>query len=312
MPGKVDLDERVHDAMSLPTGGGPAGWDEISVSYRMNLRAERCANYMEGFNHKFARYTKAEAERVHPLVVHYWALMYKGDFLYEQAQREGRSTITDHTWKRELIELVKGHEAWDETVAHCVEELERYYVLEGQVMLGEVELTEEVFREVNVIRSAVIDGLSRALNNIKGVPHDEPLFGLIEPWMVFLEITDDLDSYPLDRADDSFNALRLFVRMYGRDAAVPRMRAYLQGLAEEAVGLIAGAPRRSVLGLYEVMLLGRLNTRPVRAALGLLPTGVLKKLAGHLTRHFLAVPKTMPEPVAETAPASLRKKAVRK
>ncbi|MBP2473783.1 hypothetical protein JOF53_002655 [Crossiella equi] len=275
-----------------------AGRDRVEISYLMHQRANEFIEIMKGYHFDHARYTRAEAGRVRPLMIQFYSLMYKGDFLYEQAQREGRSTITDHSWKREMIELVRSHRAWDAGVARNIEELERYYILEGRVQLGEVELTEEVFREVNVIRSAVIDAMVRVLNNIKGVRNDEALYSLLVPFMLFLEVADDVRTYGPDVAEDSFNSLRLFVRMHGRDAARQKMREYLAGVVEEAVAALRDAPRAALLGIFDMLLLGDLPRGLARPVVRVLPRAVLVAVATAVTRLFLVVPE-VPEPVAE-------------
>ncbi|GAA2826516.1 hypothetical protein [Crossiella cryophila] len=277
-------------------------WQEHHISYQMNARAHRFLDYLNGFNLRFGHYTAAEAARVRPLMVQYYGLMYKGDFLYEQAQRMGSSTITDHSWKHEMIELIKGYDAWDGGVAHVVDELERYYVLEGRIMLGEVELTQEVFAEVCDIRSLVVNGLTRVLNNIKGVPTDDGLFHVLRPLAAFLDMIDDFESYAEDVAEDCFSSLRLLVRMHGVDQARVKAREYLSGQLAEAVARIRRAPRHTVLGVYQVLLLDKENVAPVRAVLRALPTRVLAALAEKLVRLYFAMPAEIPAPVAERTP----------
>lgn len=277
-------------------------WREQRVTYQEHARAHKFLEYLNGYNLKFGHYTKAEAQRVRPFMVQYYALMYKGDFLYEEAQRNGRATITDHSWKHEMIELIKGNDAWDAGVAQVIEDLERYYMLEGQIMVGEVELTEEIFHEVCFLRSLVINGLTRSLNNIKGVPTDEGLLHLLRPVMAFLDSIDDLESYAEDVAENCFNSLRLLSRMHGADQAEQKMREWLRGLVEETVARIRQAPKHTLLGLFHVLLLGKENIRPVRAVLRMLPASALAKLAESMFRRFFREPRRMPFPVEEQAP----------
>lgn len=281
-------------------------WQEHHISYQMHARAHRFLDYLNGYNLKFGHYTAAEAATVRPLMVQYYALMYKGDFLYEQAQRTGSSTIADHSWKHEMIELIKGHDAWDDGVAHLVDELERYYLLEGRIMLGELELTQEVFAEVCDIRSLVVNGLTRVLNNVKGVPTDEELFHVLRPLAGFLDMIDDFESYAEDVAQDCFNSLRLLVRMHGVEQAQVTAREFLSERLAEAAARLRRAPRHTVLGVYQVLLLDKENVAPVRAMLRMLPTRALAALAEKLVRLYFAIPAEIPAPVPERTPLSVR------
>ncbi|MBP2473787.1 hypothetical protein JOF53_002659 [Crossiella equi] len=283
-------------------------WGEPAVPYTATLKGTQVLRLKGGEDYRrMLGCTPAEYGLLQPLIVQWLALVYVGDAAYEHAQTRGSSTVADGAWKRRMRELAQGHGLYVPELEEVLDDLERYYRLEGEVLLGEVELTDEVLADVLRIRSSDFFGLLRLTGMARGQAHDPEYEWLLRKLWLLLEIVDDLDSYQADVAANSFNTLRLMVFRYGADRAVAQLRALEAAVVDELCAGLARAGKENLLRVLGSSTLLPLESAPAQWVLRLLPEAALRRLAPRLMRAELGLLlREVPEPVAEKGPRPSR------
>ncbi|MBP2473786.1 hypothetical protein JOF53_002658 [Crossiella equi] len=279
----------------------PARWQDLSVSYRESVKASKAllrdtvgGAYALGFD-------RDRWELMQPFIRHYTAVMYRGDYLYEAAQRQGSATITDHSWRTELEELVDSYGVLTPEVRAGLADLERYFITEGRIVLGEVELSQRVIEDVLSIRSSDVFTLDRLLYLLSGQEVDEEYLAMLRPWTLLMELRVDIDDYAGDVADDSFNTIRLFHRLHGPERALAEVEDFRRRWVRRCLDQLQGA-RTSTLrklllsGLPDagIDVLAPLARRLPRAVL--LP--LAKSTAARSDIATAPLPALLPDPAA--------------
>lgn len=279
-----------------------SGWTGPGVPYASVVKGTSMIKFKGGEPfRKLLGCSRAEFALLQPLIVQWIGLVYQGDVLFETAQAEGRSKA-DNSWTEAMRELIRGHGVYEPAIGEVIDELERYYTLEGQILLGEVELTDEVLADVMRIRSIDYFGLLRAVTAIRGEQYNEDYAALLRPLWLLGEINDDLASYAKDVEKNSFNTLRLMVWRHGVDGAVAGLRRIQRQAIEDALAVLRTADRETLVKATSTSEL--LPLEHVAGLIRLLPTEVLRSLASTLMRLELGtiLKDPVPTPIAEPGP----------
>ncbi|MCK2240124.1 MULTISPECIES: hypothetical protein [unclassified Crossiella] len=289
---------------TLAAGERPDGWQDNRISYAENLRAE-----MEILDKTAGAYwhtlgcTPAEARLVEPLALHFHSLVFQGERGYAAARAEGSSRITDHSWKTRLQDLLKNHNVYDSRIQATLDDLERYHVLEGQVLLGELPLTEAVLEEIAFLRSSDLHVLVRVIDRLKGRTPDEEFYQLVKTSMALFDLDQDLGSHQRGSAGDSHKTLRLYRRLHGADQAGRRLRELRNRIAAKGLAQFAKAGKPALVRYLTSTPLVNLNLPVLPALLGLLPRPVLVTAATSVFKFegFGAQENSKPiaQPIAE-------------
>lgn len=222
----------------------PKWWEDTVVSYRHQIKATRTLLRIDHIL-RLAGFTRAEFRLVLPLLHHIESVVYRADLLYEAVQQEGRVHVPG-SWTEEVTRLLEDHGAANEQVRTEMARLEEYFVQESRLLLSEETPREQDIIAVTALRSSDVRLLVRAAFALRGVPCDEHYLALLQPWLAINEIRDDLNSYEADVKEGSFNTLREFIRVHGRDEAGSRLREAQRQLALETVESMRHAPSRSI------------------------------------------------------------------
>lgn len=288
---------------TLAAGERPDSWQDNRISYFENMRAEMSIlNKTGGGYWHTIGCTPAEAKLVEPLVLHFYSLVYQGDIIYEAAQQAGSSRVTDHSWKTRMQELLKNHNLYDSRIQAGVDNLERYYVMEGQLLLGELPLTEEVIEEISFLRSSDLHVMIRVMDRLKGRTPNEQFYQLLKAPMALFDIGDDFDSYERDIADASYNSLRLYVALYGVEQAREKLQALRERIWARGLALFGEVGKPALVRYLTSTPLVNLNLPVVPELLGTLPRAVLAKLAVSAYKLEGNGAEVIPEPIAESGP----------
>lgn len=223
----------------------PAVWHQTRVSYYHSLKAARvllkCNQLLRSIG-----YTEAEFLIIYPLLLHLEACVYCGDLEYESQQNKGFSfTVT--TWKKNIETMLNSYELYDEKIEGELDNLEKYFVQESEIILKQVEIIDEsLLLNLFYIRSSDIYMLLRLVYKLKDIPYNESFFKLFKPWLVLEEIRDDLQSYEKDVAENSFNTLRLYVQLYGKEQAANKLREMRLRLIHNGLDSLASLDKLTI------------------------------------------------------------------
>ncbi|MCK2240125.1 MULTISPECIES: hypothetical protein [unclassified Crossiella] len=279
-----------------------ATWRQSGVPYAATLKGTSVLKFKGGdIYRRLLGCSRAEYDLLQPLVVQWLALVYQGDEIYEDAQASGQSSA-EGGWKQRMRDIAEGHGLYEPAVGKEIDELERYYILEGQILLGEVELTDEVLQDVLRIRSSDFFSLLGVVFRARGERCTPDYEALLRSLWLLGEINDDLTSYAEDVAANSFNTLRLMVWRHGASGAVAGLRALQNKAIADLLGGIRTAGRDAL-----VRMVSGSEVLPLEHTTGLLrllPTGVLRALAGTLVRIEMDMLRKIPvpAPIAESGP----------
>lgn len=272
----------------------PESWNSVKVSYLEILKASRS---MSGHLDRYWRalgFRADESVLVQTFLLFQLALVYKADLLYERAQQSGKSVIDTHSWKSPIVDFLCTYRLYDEAIERNLDDLEKYAELEGSILLGEVELTEDVIMEALYLRSSDVHIATRALHRFKQVPYNEEAFLLRQRWLVLWEIFDDLGSYEQDRSRGSFNTLVLYEKLYGPRVGAERLRIRVRGVMAQLFDRIDQSASGSVVDFMLSVSSRDLTRGPVRGLLAVLPRPLLVRAAklvvrqeGEKDRHLL-------------------------
>lgn len=275
-PGPPDRFAHLYDSVS--GRDAQPSWQEPTISYRELVKGGRLlASYPPGCWRALGVGGR-DMDRVRPLLLYFAALVYKGDLLYEEAQRRGVGEVSAGPCKEELRRLLRGHGLYDAAMGEGLDDLERYGALESRIVLRRVALTPDLLRSACLLRSSDVVVLIRVLAKLTGVDC-EGLLTLLRPWFVLWELDDDLVSYASDVAEGAFNILDLHVRLYGPAAAPRRLEEFRTGLLAEMFDAMDRATRDDLVRM-SVLTLGR--TAAATRLLPVLPRRVLLPVAKRL------------------------------
>jgi hypothetical protein len=194
--------------------------------------------------------TEAELRALYLILLPVNAIIYRGDQECEERYRLDCPTPAS-TWKAGVEQVLAIHGVDDAGIRAELSSLQRFALEESQIMRGELELDEARFTDVCSRRSSDIRLLVRLACHLMDIPADG-LLRVMRPLLVWEEIRDDLGSYEDDVRENSFNALRTFVWMYGPDEAPRRLADLMRRLIEQSVEELASADRTDLVRVWRM------------------------------------------------------------
>src|SRR5262245_13855972 len=180
-----------------------------------------------------------------PILLHTESLIYVTDLGLEQSLRK-REAYADTPLTDDIIYFLSDYGLYDEKIAGTVEDLRRYIAYESQIMLDQIEITDERIRDLCFRRGCDIYLMLRILCRAKNLPYPEDYLHL-ETYLTALgEIQDDLSSYEKDVRENSVNVLRLCARRYGTEKGLEKLRELATSIIDEAIGVMKNVDKRHI------------------------------------------------------------------
>ncbi len=280
-------------ALSALSGRAEPDEDHTWVSFRHCLKAAGVVDGVcQGLRDR--GFTQVEVRTVYPALLHVEALVYRGDLAYEESQKQG-SSAPSTAWKSGIEEILDSFGMHDDGLWDELEELDRYFRDESRIVLRLPQMTEALILETCYRRSSDMRLLVRLAHELTQRPGAEGYIRCSRPSLV-LEIWSDLLSYEKDVAEDSFNTLRVFGWVYGKDRAGERLKDWMESLHNDCVAELARAERAVLVGHWRTRLIPpidavRLSPRRHFVRLSYLPPRLLPRrfLVRSATRHLESV-----------------------
>ncbi|WHT21243.1 hypothetical protein N8J89_09360 [Crossiella sp. CA-258035] len=214
----------------------PEFWSTTRVTYLESLKASRVM-FLDGYDTMLHLVGVSEdtAKVFEPLVIHFLALVYQADLAYEEAQVNGSFEV-DLGWRRDMEDLLEGYGLLDGQARARLDDLQRYFELEGQLLLGQVEVTEDSVYEVLSIRSSDIALAIPLMLNLVGVDPRivDELVRVNKPLYMLWEIADDVPSYAKDVAAGSYSTIRMYAKIFGAERGRAKLEEFRARLVEQA------------------------------------------------------------------------------
>jgi hypothetical protein len=167
------------------------------------------------------------------------------DLDLEQSLRKSEA-FTDTPLTKDLAHFLSGYGLYDEKIADAVKDLQRYAAYESQIMLNQIEITDESIRDLCFRRGCDIYLMLRILCRAKNLPYPEDYLHLEQYLTALGEIEDDLSSYLKDVQENSVNVLRLCVRLHGAEKGLEKLRELAKSIVDEAIGAMNNVKKRHI------------------------------------------------------------------
>jgi len=186
-----------------------------------------------------------EFRAVLPILLHTECLIYIGDLGLEQSLQK-REAYPVAPLANDLAHFLRGYGLYDEKIADAVEDLRRYADYESQIMLDQIEVTDERIRDLCFRGGCDIYLMLRILSRAKNLPETEEYLRLKQCLNALGEIQDDLSSYQKDVQENGINVLRLCVRRHGTEKGLEKLRELATSIVDEATGVLKNVDRRRI------------------------------------------------------------------
>ncbi len=163
--------------------------------------------------------------RFYPVLGFIEALVYQTDDEVEKIQSEGCHNLQNSPWnsKQEIIlAVLKEFNLKHFQVEWYLNQMGTYFDLETE-LLASPHPTHAMVRKAAELRSSDYRILHCTLRQMLGLSFQQEELNeelkLMWPLEVLNDIEDDIDSYSLDVAAKQYNTYRMFVKLYGENAA---------------------------------------------------------------------------------------------
>ncbi|WP_445634084.1 hypothetical protein NSTC745_05835 [Nostoc sp. DSM 114161] len=274
--------------------------DKTTISYYEVLKSARALLKCDRLLQLIGSYTEREYKIIYPLLLHLEAYIYNGDLKCEEQQNKG-NLYTETLWRKNVENLLNRYQIYDLEIQNELDNLEKYFIQESEIMLGEVEINEQNFLNITYMRSSDIYFLLRVGYKLKGIPYNEDFFNILKPMMVIEEIRDDLESYEKDVAENSFNSLRIYVQLYGKEQAAQELRKLRKQMIYCSINNLAKANKRAVVEFWKAFLGIELGIpfillKPLNLVPRALHIHLAKLLPASDDKYYGVIPKTIDEP----------------
>ncbi len=217
-----------------------------SARVLQNLRKYYFPLYDLGWNDFFTCY---------PVLAYFAALVYQADHEVEVIQRRG-ATASDLDSCAHIAtaieELFRDREILTPSIEREVQHGAAYGLLESRIMGGGAISHADLKRAME-LRTFDLRILHRVVLAILNRPVEEPIFELLFPLEVLMEIQDDLTQYHDDVVKGSFNTYRILVRLFGTEAP-SRLRVeiqHYQAMFERRLAAMPAAFRNKFIPAYQ-------------------------------------------------------------
>lgn len=157
----------------------------------------------------------------------------------EHVLNEGYSSTTMKT----VVELLKSHGLYDDSIGEDLARGRRYYALEKQMCGGKSFALEDVV-EANKFKSFDVQILHRITQKLTRGDYDEDLLALFWIGDRLVEIQYDVEQYEEDVKRNVFNIYRMFLKLY-RDDGRARLEQYIIDLTRDAYDRMLQLPVES-------------------------------------------------------------------
>jgi hypothetical protein len=202
-----------------------------AISYRHMLKSGRM---VLGSLRRFATFIgcdERELLELSPLLLHLEGLVYKADYYYEALQKVQVESAPDFVAGFEQVLVLYGLNT--SSVRQHVNDLIAYFERETEIVCGTAEIDETVLREVTRIRSSDWRLAICVIQEVLDRPCSLTELTLLEQWYTLYEIRQDLLQYAEDATNDTYNTLRLYVRIFGPAEGVVRLKVERDRLTAE-------------------------------------------------------------------------------
>ncbi|MFD0385288.1 hypothetical protein ACFQ2B_32555 [Streptomyces stramineus] len=240
--------ERVRGALGTATA---LASHRTAVTFRDQLKASMivltCTDLLEHLG-----CPRRAVDHLRPALQHFEALVYRGDLAYEEHQRSG---TLDTAWREGLDDILAAYGlATDAVVVAELAALDAYCRLETEIMTGARSLDTDGIHATCYSRSSHIRLLLRFAERLAGFTVGEEFTALARHVFARDEVVADCLGYPKDVAEDSFNTLRLQVRLHGVDRAAAAQEALYARILRDLDAALARAGRPALQGFVNAFL----------------------------------------------------------
>jgi hypothetical protein len=281
----------------------PRRWNRTTIDLRHQLKAGACTTWCMRVLAR-AGVKRHVLDALAPVLFHIEALVYVGDFEYENAQTKG--TAVDPRWREGIEEILQAYKLDDPGTVSTLDRLSDYLQLETDILAGRTPLRPELIPSTCYIRCSGINMLVRIGFRLAGIQPDEKFFTLLGQLSAHDEISTDLASYEEDLNDEAFNVYRLATWIYGPQAAEHHLRRHGDEMLRALRWDIAHADR-DTLTLFAAAIppIVPLSPRLPSIVPKLLPRVPLAHLVKLRMRyHSFSKPLRFPKPLPDTTPVA--------
>ncbi|MCX2951524.1 hypothetical protein [Lentzea sp. NEAU-D7] len=279
----------------------PVRWSRTTIDLRHQLKGSKAAVWCLRVLDR-AGVRRQVLDFLAPVLFHVEALVYRGDFEYEDAQRDGGTA--DPQWREGIEEILRAYEIDEPAILGALAELDDYFLLESSIMEGRAVLDADLIQRTCYSRCSGATLLLRIGYRLAGIRPDERLFTLVRHLSGHDEISTDLPSYAEDLQEGLFNVYRLSTWIYGPEAAKHHLKRQgddmLRALRHDITHTDAATLRLFAAIIPPIV---PLNPRVPSVVPRLLPRALLAELLKLRIRfHSVAKAPRFPAPLADSRP----------
>jgi hypothetical protein len=280
----------------------PTRWNRTTIDLRHQLKAGSCTVWcMRVLGRAGVR--RHVLDVLAPVLFHIEALVYVGDFEYEDSQANG--TAVDPRWREGIEEILRAYRLdEDPGIVTALAQLVDYLELESSIQGGRTPLRPELIPRTCYIRCSGIHMLLRIGFRLAGIDPGERFFTLLGQLSAHDEISTDLSSYAEDLGDGAFNVYRIATSIYGPQAAKQRLKRHGDDMLRTLRRDIADSDRPTLIRFAATIPpIIPLDPRLPSIVPKLLPRAALARLVNlRMLFHSLSKPPRFPEPLPDSSP----------
>ncbi|MEU9287509.1 hypothetical protein AB0D57_23000 [Streptomyces sp. NPDC048275] len=188
-----------------------------------------------------------------PALHHLEALVYRADLAFEHHQRGGPPPAS--TWRAGITAVMAAYGlADDPDLTAELDTLDAYSLQETRIIQGTEPVDTDALHATCYSRSSHIRLLLRFGLHLADLPVNEEFLHLARHVFARDEVVADCVSFEDDVADDSFNTLRLQVRLHGVDGAAEAQEALYARILRDLDADLAQARRTALLAFANAFL----------------------------------------------------------
>ncbi|MFC9876326.1 hypothetical protein [Nocardia salmonicida] len=278
-------------------------WDRTQIDLRHQLKASSPAIWCMRVLTNFGVAPQISAALL-PVLLHVEALVYRGDFEYEDAQLEGKSAEVDPEWRYGIEEILRTYEINTPEVLGALTDLQDYFQLESAIMEGQEPLDATLIERTCYLRCSGGTLLLRVGCALAEIDYDEHLFTLIGHMSAHDEISTDLPSYQQDIDEGQFNVYRLATWVYGPDTAEINLRRRADSIISDLKNDVRRADRKTLAQFAGIIPpITPWDPRLPSVIQHITPRAILARMViARIGYHEHSHPLTFPAPSSDTPP----------
>jgi hypothetical protein len=244
-------------------------WGRTAITLKHQLKAcgvaLTCTDLLERLG-----CPRLAADHLRPAVLHFEALVYRADLALEDQQQHAAAAPDLDAAHRQGLETVLAAYGLseDRAIAAELDAMDAYPRLETGILRGSEPLDDDVVHATCYARSSHIRLLLRFALSLAELPVGEEFLSLARHVFARDEVVADCVTYTEDLAEQSFNTLRLHVRLHGPGRAADAQRALYTRILGDLDDALAAAPRAALLAFAGAFLPRPTPVRSRRYAAG--------------------------------------------